>query len=116
MKKIIYAFVFLILCTSCNSFVPIVKTYGYYPPTSNAIIVNNIPASAEYIGTIAIHPNDHPLFSGWDKERLYTQLKTAAANAGARYIYITNLEASSVDYWFNYDNGDGFSVRAELYR
>lgn len=116
MRKIIYAFVFFILCTSCKTFVPIVKTYGYYPPTSNAIIVNNIPASAEYIGTIAIHPNDHPLFSGWDKERLYTQLKTAAAKAGAKYIYITNLEASSVDYLFNYDSGDGFSVRAELYR
>jgi hypothetical protein len=116
MKKITYFFLLLILCTSCNSFVPIVKTYGYYPPTSNAIIVNAIPANTEYIGTIAIHPNDHTFFRGWNKERLYTQLKTAAANAGANYIYITNFEESSVDYWFNYNFGDGFSVRAELYR
>ena len=88
MKKIINILVFIVLCTSCNSFVPIVKTYGYYPPTSNAIIVNDIPTSAEYIGTIAIHPNDHPFFRGWNKERLYAQLKTAAANGTTSSVQI----------------------------
>ena len=113
---IISAILCLLLCASCSSFVPIVKTYGYYPPTNMAIIVENVPVDAEYIGTIAIHPNDHPLIRGWDKERLYIKLKEAAAKAGARYIYIVNFESSNVDYWFNYDNGDGYSVRAELYR
>jgi hypothetical protein len=112
----IFAILCLLLCASCSSFVPIVKTYGYYPPTNMAIIVENVPVDAEYIGTIAIHPNDHPLIRGWDKERLYIKLKEASAKAGARYIYIVNVESSNVDYWFNYDNGDGYSVRAELYR
>lgn len=118
MKKIItFCIAFcVLLCMSCSSFVPIVKTYGNYPPTAMAIIVKEVPANAEYIGTIAIHPNDHTFIRGWNKERLYTKLKEASAKAGARYVYITDVESPSVDYWFNYESGDGYSVRAELYR
>jgi hypothetical protein len=116
MKKLIYALLCVCLLESCSTFVPIVKTYGYYPPTASAIIVKQVPNSAEYIGTIAVHPNDHPLAKGWDKDKLHAALKEASAKAGAKYIYITNLESSNVDYWFNYSAGDGYSIRAELYR
>ena len=106
----------VLLCASCvSSFVSIVKTYGYYPSTVTAVIVKEVPAGAEYIGTIAVHPNDHTVFSGWNVERLYAKLRKSAAKAGARYVYIVNVEASGVDYWAYY-YGDGYSVRAELYR
>lgn len=117
MKKIFcYIVLIVILCTSCNAFVPIINTYGYYPSTTNAIIVKNVPTNAEYIGTISIHPNDHSFIRSWDREHLYTKLKEASAKAGARYIYITNLESSNIDYKFNQGFGDGYSIRAELYR
>ena len=116
MKKLIYALLCVCLLESCSTFVPIVKTYGYYPPTASAIIVKQVPNSAEHIGTISIHPNDHSFIRSWDREHLYTKLKEASAKAGARYIYITNLESSNIDYKFNQGFGDGYSIRAELYR
>lgn len=117
MKKLTILLFCVTICCSCSPiFVPIVKTYGYYPPSYSAKITTTIPSNAEYIGTIAIVPNDHPVIMGWDKNLLYQTLEKEAAKAGANYVYITNIESSNVDYWFNYEEGDGFSIRAELYR
>lgn len=120
---IMMTIVFTILCTGCShKYLPIVKATKYYPPTSNAMIVDVVPADAIYIGTIKVVPRDYSFETSSDRKIAINNLREAAAKAGANYIYLTNMVRQNDDYYYRFfnaiteDYGEGYTIEAEMYR
>ncbi len=115
MKKVLLLLLSIVLIGCSSVFIPIVKTYGYHHPVASAELVNQVPKDAKYIGTISIVPNDLTYFRSWNKNAALFFLLTEAAKAGANYVYLTQIETSHNDYWWNKESGQGYTINAELY-
>ena len=115
MKKLLLSLFSTVLMGCSNVFVPIVKTYGYYQPVASAEFVDKVPKNAKYIGTISIVPNDLTYFRSWDRNEALKFVLIEVAKAGANYVYLTQIETSHNDYWWNQESGQGYTIKAELY-
>lgn len=82
-----------------------------------AEIIEIVPNHIVYIGKIKLVPNDNSI--SFDKDKAMKELKKYACEYGARYIYITHIEASQSDFrYIHIDRsfGDGITIEANLYR
>lgn len=125
MKRRITIIFFVMLALAVyasHKYLPIVKTNKYYPPVKTAEYVEAVPDTAIYIGTIKVVPRDYSFETRRDYETAINNLKEAAANAGANFIYVTYVAAPNRDYYYRFfnaiteDYGEGFVIEAELYR
>ncbi len=119
MKDYIFLLLLTFLLNSCVSiYEPIVHVNKYYAPVQSAIIVTEAPANSTYIGTIKTvpHDNSHPFADDINKAK--SVLLQAAAEAGAKYIILTNYQKPTSDYHshIDYEYGDGITLEAEMYR
>ena len=108
---------FVLLLTSCCSIVPIVKPLKYYPPSVSIQLVDYIPQGTMYIGTVKVVPRgDAMLTTEKQKQRAIQQLLESAAEAGANYVVINDLQKSSKDYLFDFNFSDGYTREGEMFR
>lgn len=108
----------ILLLTSCQTIVPIVKPIKYYSPRSNsAEVVNYIPNGTIFIGTIKIVPGDDAFIrSESRKNQAIKKMQKEAAKAGADYIVITGIQKNNRDYWLDVSYSDGYTIEGEMFR
>jgi len=117
--KCVFRLVFycaIILLASCAT-VPIVKPVKYYSPRSSAQVVDYIPIGTIYIGTVKVVPRgDASLTTKKQKQRAVRKLQKAAAEAGADYVVITDIQKSNKDYLLDFNFSDGYTIEGEMFR
>ena len=105
-----------ILLASCAT-VPIVKPVKYYSPRSSAQVVDYIPAGTIYIGMVKIVPRgDTSLTTEKQKQRAINKLQKSAAEAGADYVVIIDIQKSNRDYLLDFNYSDGYTIKGEMFR
>lgn len=113
-KFIIYC-VFVLL-TSC-AVVPIVKPVKYYSPKASAQLVDYIPQGTIYIGTVKVVPRgDASLTTEKQKQKAIQRLLESAAEAGADYVVIVDIQKSNKDYLLDFNYSDGYTIAGEMFR
>ena len=114
--KILFFFVSFLLY-GCGATVPIVKPVAYYPPRAYAQIVGYIPQNSIYIGTIKLVPRGDALVrSEQQKVRVMKRLQESAAEAGADFVVVKDIQRSNKDYLLDWNFSDGYTIEGEMFR
>lgn len=119
MRKVILLLTFLLSFTSCSSiYQAIVHTNKFYSPVQHAVFVEEAPEGSIYVGTVKIVPHDNSNPFSDDIIKAKAKMLEAAAEAGAKYVVITNFQKPTSDYRtkLDWDYGDGINLIGEMYR
>lgn len=105
------------LLTGCQTIVPIVKPVKYYSARASADAVDYIPKGTIYIGTIKVVPGDDAfLRTESRKQQAIHKMLDSAAQAGADYVVITDIQNNNKDYFFDVTYSDGYTIEGEMFR
>ncbi len=125
MKRIITTAIIVCMMSSCKSvYIAISHPTENFEPYSEAIFVEQAPEGSTYIGTIKVVPSDffNPRKDNIDNAK--AKMLEAAAEKGAKYIVITNIEYPSNEYLGLFGKtvtgplhlGDGITIKADMYK
>lgn len=111
---------YIIICFALSliscAIIPIVKPLRYYPPRQQAELVNYIPEGTMYIGSAKMVPGDYTFIIAKIRQNVIDKLLREAAQAGADYVVITDIQKNNKDYFFDVTYSDGYTIEGEMFR